>query len=259
MAKAREVDDLASKLDDQIRKLVDAPGMFSGVTNPGAQVRTGNRSALSETERLREDARMADRQDMPALYAPAGATWTALVADVPIKDSSEHMLGILAALEGDYPELAFEKIRTKGEVSGRALRAAREPAESKVIERRAGYDHTAVRAMQGLIAIAGFRGYEGYEGYGLDSYARGDLDHRIGERPVFSVDPLDELDEAALFWANAKIAKESGYPLELYLSDAGWAPERMATVLAVLDERRAQAAAIAQPRNGGTDNEAVQV
>jgi len=34
MSKFREVDDIASKLDDQIRKMVDAPWLFIGMTKP---------------------------------------------------------------------------------------------------------------------------------------------------------------------------------------------------------------------------------
>ena len=113
--------------------------------------------------------------------------------------------------------------------SGRALRIARQRCEAKVQARRVAYDDGLVRAQQMAVAIGGWRGYEGFAGFGLDSYRAGALDHRIGMRPVFQVDALDDIEIDAAFWSAAKTAvKEVGLPLTLYLRRQGWSDEELA-------------------------------
>ena len=114
-----------------------------------------------------------------------------------------------------------------GNSSGRALRIARQRSEDKVGQRRAGYDNALVRAQQMAVAIGGFRGYEGYTGFGLDSYGAGKLAHSIGARPVFGKDPLDDTEIDQAFWTAAKLAHDTGYPLDLYLADKGWSQEKI--------------------------------
>jgi hypothetical protein len=225
LAKIRESDDLASALDDQIRKLVNAPWLFSGVENPNKTPRT---SGATPTQQRPEPG----REELPALYGPTGATATPLVAPLDIAATSDQVQRILASLEADYPELSFEKLRLSGAASGQALRIARQPAEGKVQQRRAPYDSGLVRAHQMAIAIGGWRGYPGYQGFSLDSYRAGALDHRIGGRAVFGSDPIDQLEERQLFWQVAKVATDAGVTLESYLEDAGWTPERIRRAIA---------------------------
>jgi hypothetical protein len=139
--------------------------------------------------------------------------------------------------------------------SGAARRVARQRVEVRVYERRSGYDAGLVRAQQMAVAIGGYRRYPGYAGFGLDSYAAGALDHTIGERPVFPPDVTDEAEVAKLEWEAAKVAEEAGYPLELYLEDRGWAPERIDKLRAEKDRRRALVAPITTPTAGGTPPE----
>lgn len=221
LAKIRETDDLASKLDDQIRKLVDAPWLFAGVDDPRKPTRAGA-GAPPSTKRPEPG-----REEMPVLYGPTGATATALVAPLDISATGEQIQRILQALESDYPELSFERLRLSGDASGQALRVARQPAESKVQERRTPYDDGLVRAQQMAVAIGGWRGYRGYESFGLESYRAGALNHRIGNRPVFGSDPIDQLEEQKLFWEVAKIAREAGVRLEVVLEQAGWPAEKI--------------------------------
>ena len=51
---------------------------------------------------------------------------------------------IILEIERDYPELRFEQLRTSGDVSGKALRVAQQPAASKV-ERRSSTQCTVRR------------------------------------------------------------------------------------------------------------------
>lgn len=223
--KIQEVDDLASKQHDQIRKLIDAPWLFVGVDKPKKEPMTAETGA----ERGRPSP---GREEIPALYGPIGADAKPLVAPLDIAATSEEIQAVLEELERDYPELQMDIWTVSGDVSGRALRTARQRAEAKVNQRRGNYDDGVVRAQQMAVAIGGMRGYAPeFAPFGLDSYITGSLDHAIGERPVFAVDPLDDTEIDQVFWSAAKTATESGMPLIAYLREAGWTEERIQKIL----------------------------
>jgi hypothetical protein len=106
--------------------------------------------------------------------------------------------------------------------------------------RRAGYDSALVRAQQMAIAIGGMRGYEGYQGFGLESYAAGDLEHSIGDRPVFAVDPLDKIEESTALWTLIKAQVDTGYPLELAMRDQGFDEQKIKAAVDMQAEKQAQ-------------------
>lgn len=222
--KIHEVDDLASKFHDQIRKLVDAPWLFSGVTKP---VTTPTTTKTQTTGTAELNNPQPGREEMNALYGPVGATATPLVANLDIAATSAEIKEVIAELERDYPELKVDILRATGDVSGRALRIAQQPAADKVGQRRPNYDDALVRAQQMAVAIGGFRGYDGFAGFGLDSYAAGELDHTIGERPVFAEDPLDKEEQESAFWTAVNNAIKAGIPLIPYLKQRGWTDEKI--------------------------------
>lgn len=191
-SKIHEVDDLSSKLSDQIRKTVDAPWLFSGVTKPNSSPTTSE-TALTGTAALNRP--MPGREELPALYAnDPQASATPLVAPLDLAGTTEYIKEILAEIERDYPELKLiaDLQQTSGDISGRALRIAQGPAVDKVLQRRVNYDDGLKRIQQMAIAIGGERGY--FKGFNLESFDRGNLDHEIGDRPVFAPDRLDELE-----------------------------------------------------------------
>lgn len=190
-SRVHEVDDLASKVSDYIRKAVDAPIMFAGINPPSDVPTVAGRDVTT--------ARPAPgREEVPAFYGPLGATATPIVPDLDISRAVGHIDNILREIERSHPELQDDIWNAGGETSGRALRIARQRVESRVIARRANYDDPLIRAQQMAMAIGGHRGY--FEGFSLDSYAAGLLAHSIGQRPVFAIDALDklELEEAEL-------------------------------------------------------------
>jgi hypothetical protein len=221
LSKIREVDDIASKLSDQVRKMVDSPWLFSGLDKPKEQpTARGNAAGPSNPE--------PGREEIPAIYAKdPNAKATALVAPLDIAATVTHLTSMLQELEREYPELQMDIWTASGESSGRALRTARQRTTTKVTARRAGYDNGLVRAQQMAVAIGGMRGYPGYEGFDLSSYSAGALEHAIGERPVFDPDPLDKIEESKAFWEAAKAAVDAGDTLEVYLEDAGWAKDKI--------------------------------
>lgn len=103
---------------------------------------------------------------------------------------SAHINELQAEIERDLPELSLHRLRDGGNATGPGIRAAYNDASARLIKLQSNYDAGMVKAHQMAVAIGGYRGYEGFEGFGLDSYARGDLDHSIKPRAIVD----DEID-----------------------------------------------------------------
>ena len=227
LPKVREVDDLASKLSDYIRKTVDAPWLLAGVPSPGKK--SGDVSV--QGREATTSAPQPGREEVPIIYGPLGATAVPLVADLDIPGTYTYIQGLLEELERDYPELRVDVLVTGGgDASGRAIRMARQRASVKVLQRRTAYDESLVKAHQMAIGIGGWRGYEGFTGFDLESYDKGRLDHVIGQRPVFAVDELDRLEEELALWTAAKASVDSGYSLPLFLKRNGFSDQDLAAM-----------------------------
>lgn len=220
-AKVQEVDGIASQLSDHIRKTVDPIWFIYGAKEKDL-VMTG----ASDTTSLDRPAPGREELQTMFIHNP-DAHAEAMVDDMDTESVINHLDRLIKDIERDLVELSPDIHTASGDASGRALRTARAPVASKVNQRRAGYDDAMVRANQMAIAIGGFRGYDDYKGFSLDSYARGDLEHSIADRPVFDEDPLDQIEIDAAFWAAAKVATDAGIPIEAYLREAGWDDERI--------------------------------
>jgi len=226
-SKVHEVDDLTSKLDDQIRKTVDVPWLFTGSKKPATTPTTSG--AATSTDRPEPG-----REELPGLWTPdTNAKAIPLVAPLDILGVSEHINNLLRELERDYPELTVEIVAATGDLSGRALQIARQPTVVKVEQRRVPYDRGVRDIQQMCVAIAGDRDVDDvFAGFGLESFERGDLDHTIGPRPVFDKTEADRAEENKLFWETAAIAVEkTGIALPAYLETQGWTPEQIRDVV----------------------------
>lgn len=224
LSKFREVDDQASKLHDQIRKLVEGAWLLAGISDPGTTKKATGQTSTDEKPQ-------PGRTEQKFLYTTnQDAKAHSLVAPIEVQEVTESIMKLVAELERDYPELRVDIANASGDISGRALRYNRAPAVAKVVQRRPNYDNALVRAQMMSVAIGGMRGYENFGSFDLDSFASGKLEHSIGERPVFENDPIDDLEEDKLFWENADLAKKAGVPLEIYLKRKGWSPEEIAEI-----------------------------
>ncbi len=252
VSKVREVDDIASKTSDQIRKMVDAPWMLAGVAKPVDQPKTKSTSAAAVATADGYANPQDGRQEVPMLYGPVGATATAMVAPLDLAATLEHIAQLNGELEKEFPELRYEFAKVTGDISGRALRIARQDVVTKTLERRTRYDAALVRAQQMAVAMGGHTGYAGFEGFSLESFAAGELDHEIGERPVFADDEMDKLDLERALWEAAGAAQDRGVPLDVFLKRQGWTPADIAAIVES-DEYRARSTVAAlgllQPRS----------
>lgn len=231
ISKLNELDDLASKIDDAIRRQVDCPFFFTGV-------RDGIRPIAAPDE----DEENTDRDWMPSFASPnEHAKAHPLIQPINVKECSDHALSILAQLERDHPELRADDIGP--DASGTARRIAQEKVEAMVAQRRPAYDDATVRAIQMCLSIDEIKGYAypGVSSFGPDAYIRGLLDFSIGNRPVFAVDPMDKLELDSKFWANASAAVRAGCPLVTFLRRNDWSEKDIASmeVDQVADAQRA--------------------
>lgn len=249
-SKANEVDDLASKLHDYIRKAVDPIWLFN--------FRKPKKSEMAEFTGADATIDRPDphREEIPALYAsrPDASAFPLVTDMIDIEKTALEIQNLLEEMERDYPELQMDIWTVGGYTTGRALRTARQRVEKKVIQRRPAYDKDLVRAHQMAVAIGGFREYEGYEGFSLDSYRAGDLDHVIPtDRVIFSIDEAEEVESKSKFWETVMAAVESGrVPIDMLLQDFGWSQDRIAKFLASDEMSRGEI-----PEEGDNNNDNV--
>ncbi len=224
LSKFREIDNLASALDDQVTKAVKAPFMINA-KKPQNEVKVQGAQPTSERPE-------PGKEEQPILYIPdPNAKATSLVTDLNIEAVVKNIAMMLEHLERDFPELQADVFKLGNDSSGRALRTLREPVEARVMERRAAYDDALLRANKMAISIGAQRGYDGFTSFRAESYAAGELNHSIGARSVFRKDPLDDLDYKKAFWETAMAATRAGQPLEEFLRDAGWDEEKISKIV----------------------------
>lgn len=177
--KINNLNDQASHLADQIKKLVHVQWLLTGTQEPSSGTFQSADGSVSQV-------------------------WSTTNPDakaIPLNDQFD-IGGVVDALKAqmdeikeDHPELTFAKIREKmggsGDMPARAVRLALHDAVTLVEEARVQYEDGLTRAQQMALTIGGLRKYKDFEAFDLDSYERGEIDHQIGVRDVV---PLDEFD-----------------------------------------------------------------
>jgi hypothetical protein len=231
LTKIVEVDHVASNLHSQIRKASQPKWWVSGTAPPPTGTRFPVTAPTAAAPQPHED-------ELSMAYGGAGSHAEALVYPLDIQFTSMEIQNQLSSIEKDYPELRFESARASGDASAKALREVRKACEAKVHGRRAGYDNALVRAHQMALSIGGMRGYDGYEAFDLGSFAAGDLDHSIGERTVFLLDPLDREEERNAKLTNWELAKRAGIPAEFYMKLAEFSEEEIDDFQRMLEEEQ---------------------
>lgn len=167
--KIDEINDAASLINDQVRKSVNPMWYFSGV---------------AQADELKPSSTARDK--IPAIYGPEGSQPHAMIMNLPIADALANLQNMLNELERDMPELSLQRIREGGSLTAPGVRSAYSDAIGNIQNARKALDPALVAALQMAISIGGYNGYDGFESFSLDSYARGDLDFDIRERPVIN-------------------------------------------------------------------------
>jgi hypothetical protein len=245
LPKIIELDDVSSKLDDAIRNTVNPRYLISGVS-PGENLGFEDGDDAAEEGYGRDGRRKGEGRDiLDYLYSSSpDARATPLVSTPDIAATSAHVQTILASLERDHPELTVDRIGDNA--SGTARRVATERIEASVAQRRATYDDAEVRAAKMLVSIGAARGYPGYEAFDAGSFARGELEHAIADRPVFAVDESDRIAESGARGLALKSLTDAGMPLAVAMKAVGYADDLIAETKA--EQARADARAVVNQR-----------
>lgn len=211
-----EVNDLGSKLHDQIRKMVEGSWLFTGMTNPATAPKVPRTPASPPN-------REPGRQELRVIYETnADAKPHSLIGTLDVEATSREIRQTLDEIEDDYPELRYSRLKIGGTVSGEALRVAGRPAAARIEERRPAYDYALMCAQMAAVAIGGHEGFDGYQGFGLESYSARRPNHRIGRRPVFAASPAEQIAEKTARFAAVKGAVDAGFPLAMAMADLGF-------------------------------------
>lgn len=230
LARTMASDSLGSMLSDQIAKLLNSPWMISGVTKINVEMTGG-------------------KEKIPVFAAPKDATATAMVAPMPVEEVSGVIASIMSQIELDYPELMVDRARSSGDMSGKTLREARKPAESKVQSRRAGYDRALVAAHRMAISMGSQMGYDGYRDLPTDVSASGPLGHRIGDRNVFKMDAFDRYEEQLQRAAGVAAFTAFGMPVDVAMVEYDFEPDVIAKTVA--ERKRLESAGLLPGQGGG--------
>lgn len=216
LSKIDEINDQASLLNDQIRKIIIPILLMSGV---------------KKNEQLSVSA--GDRDGVSIIQAGEGAQAFPLTGSLQIADASANIQHMLDELENDMPELKLARMLETGEVTATAIRAAASAGVARIVEAQGNYDECLVRAQMMAVSMGGFRGYQEFGGFSLDSYARGDLQHYILTRPVIP-DELSKLERI-------QATQVAGASMELQLREIGYDEETIEEETERAEERSANA------------------
>jgi len=181
MHKINELNDLASILNDGMRKQVQMPLIFKN-----AEVGALDFGADQSSQSYNQDD--TPRKDTMSALNIIGADADVYPAPptINIANGIENIMTIGNELEKDLPELSLHRLRDSSQLTAPGVRSAYDDAIARYQEARGNYDTGLIKAHQYAVAIAGMRGYEGYQGYNLMSLENESLEHQIATRPVIN-------------------------------------------------------------------------
>jgi hypothetical protein len=169
LTKIDEVNDQASLLNDQIRKVINPRWALFGAKLPP--------DGLSST---------ASRDSMDFLEFPSDGSIAPFANPLDIAATRLNIDALQLELERDMPELSLHRIREGGGLTAPGVQAAYSDASDRILEAQGNYDGATVKALQMAITIGGYRGYEGFAGYSLDQFWNRDLAFSIKPRPIIN-------------------------------------------------------------------------
>lgn len=215
LTKIHEINDQASIISDKIRQILQPIVYVEGATRQ---------------EQI--DTATTDKDQMTLLFGPAGSKMTPVVIDLNISAALENLNNMIRELESDLPVLSLQRIREGSNLTAPGVEMGYSDAIWSVKQARSRYDAAFVRAGQMAIAVAGYNGYEGFEGFGLDSYAAGNLQFYIANRPVIN----DSLSINEHIIALSTIGSLSAPLQELALKKLDYSKDDIANVVLATEE-----------------------
>lgn len=166
LPKVDELSSLASRIHDQINKIVNPMFKTTGVADVADIKLPG------------------ERDEIPIMLMPADTTIEPLVAELDIPGAMSVLQEMLMEIERDTPELAMHRLRTEGQLTAPGVRAGFSDAISMYTEAMGNYDAALIQANMMALTIGGVRGYKNFEPFGIEDYDAGNLEHGIQERTI---------------------------------------------------------------------------
>jgi hypothetical protein len=206
LSKIDEVNSWAAHVLDHGHKLIASPMVLTGATgfSNAAQIRAGRRqSQLGAPDSA--DAQ-ALRSQVPLLFAPAGASLIHLTGNLNLPDTIALIEKMQAEIMDDLYELtSYKDLRAMSSVTGPAATRLMGDVVGRLNAAQAVYDTQVKKAFQMALAIGGYRYNNGdwpddndqqrkFAPFNLDSWRRGDLDFRIGPRPLIALTPEEQIN-----------------------------------------------------------------
>jgi hypothetical protein len=201
------LNDLASRLDHQIARVIDSPQIIFGGGRISNAIDTETQATLAEAERR-----------LTLLKAPEAGSVAELAGNLDIAATLPWMDRKLAELEADFPELGtFQRLREMSQVTGPAIARMLGDVQGRVWAAAANYDNATTKLLQMGVAIAGWRTRNGWAAdrsdrqraaflpFDLESYERGALDVSITPRPLV---PETDMERWAAESARADAAEK---------------------------------------------------
>lgn len=247
LGKIDELNNLASQIHDQIRKVIGAPiliaagkggeGLSTLFNNPKRSPTDDPNSGLVNPNPAGESEKLL------MLKGPAGTTVEHLAGVLPLADCYTYIQGVITDLEADHPELNFyRKLAEMSTVTGPAARQLSGDVQSKVWDAAANYDRALISLFKKAVAMGGFRANEGKGGwavrtpqqqkflpFNLDSLKTGALELAIMPRPLLPATKKEQADEHAAEAQAVNTYVTAGVPIKLSLEKvAGWSEEELA-------------------------------
>lgn len=180
MHKINELNDLASILNDGMRKQVQMPLIFKNAKVGELDLGSDQSSTNNPNDAPRKDTATAlNISGEHADVFPVPPT-------IDINSGLANIQNIVSELEKDLPELSLHRLREGGQLTAPGVRSAYDDAIARYQEARGNYDTGLIQAHKYAVAIGGMRGYEGYQGFSLLSLEDDSLDHQIANRPVIN-------------------------------------------------------------------------
>jgi len=167
---------------------------------------------------------------------PGMSTLVPLVPNIHYGDALAVLNAQIQELEQDLPELAFHRVREKGDISGRAARIMMTDAIDKILEARGNAMQALVRANQMALTMGKAIGIEEFTGLG--EFDDGGLDHHYEPRDAIAITETEhwELEQAKA--EAAKAQQESGVSVAATLRDRGYSDDEIARMQLERDGER---------------------
>jgi hypothetical protein len=232
--KIDELNDVASLLNDAVRKSVDVPYLMIGIGKPD------NKKTFTSDE----------RDDMKAMYIPGASPSSVaaqpLMPSLDIAATISHIQYIISELERDMPELAMHQLRGQAAATAPGIRAAFNDAVDRFQAAQGIYDAGFMMALQMAIAIGGFRKYAPFRGFDLRDYTDSLFDFWMTPRPIID----DELSKNEKI--NALVA--SGAPSEWIWRELGVSEQDIAFAAEDAERRKQEMVDLLQGNPDGNNN-----